>query len=800
MPDLRPLRPGDPERIGSYRLVGVLGSGGQGVVYRGVGDDGREVAVKVLRLAHDEEDVSKSFLREVEAARRVAAFCTAAVLDAGMADERPYIVSEYVAGDTLQALVQASGPRSGGALDRLAISTLTALAAIHQAGIVHRDFKPGNVLMGPDGPIVIDFGIAKALDATTRTSVPVGTPAYMSPEQFRGERVGPASDVFSWAGTMVFAATGRTPFVGDTLAAVVNRVLSGTPDLTGVPPHLLGVIEACLSKDPSTRPDPTALLQQLIRQAGPMARVPVPDPATPPNTPSTGPSAPAVPPHGSARPAPAGAAQPPGAAWAPPAGAVPSGPAPSGTVPPRGGAAQAGPPPGAWPPSSAEPVSGSSAVRTEPPAGNAVRTGPDARSGISTGPDARSAGPHDGTGPVAGADTETGRGRSVSRRAVFGGAAAAVAALAVSAFTVLRPRNDLLPPDDRRTEQPPAESPSPSSTSPEPTPTPTPSAEPFGTQVAASAPLPKADGAVTALAAAGNTVVCGTAKGAVFTWGLGQAATRLGDGGATTTDVAVGEAGGTPVLASGHADGRMRLWSPTGQSLASHKASDPVIAVTVTGGGKAVAVSQKYDSMKDLRSVVRLWDLSTGKQIGPAITDHFQGIRGLAFGRLGEDDVLVTGDGGQRVRVWRLSNGRMTHSFHTGEIGGIERLACGEINGKPVLVSTHLDATLRVYDLATGKRRKKWAFSERSPDDRGTSALVAGQLGDVPIAVVVHGPSNDDVIVRVWNLDDGDTVGALALGPGGAIPMAALAEQGGHPVVAGLVEDRTLRTWSLGPA
>ncbi|MBE1584774.1 protein kinase [Nonomuraea angiospora] len=861
MPDLRPLRPGDPERIGSYRLVGVLGSGGQGVVYRGVGDDGREVAVKVLRLDHD-EDVTKSFLREVEAARRVAAFCTAAVLDAGMADERPYIVSEYVAGDTLQALVQASGPRSGGALDRLAISTLTALAAIHQAGIVHRDFKPGNVLMGPDGPIVIDFGIAKALDATTRTSVPVGTPAYMSPEQFRGERVGPASDVFSWAGTMVFAATGRTPFTGDTLAAVVNRVLSGAPDLTGVPPHLLGVIEACLSKDPSTRPDPTTLLQQLIRQAGPMARIPGPSPATPPATPpagpsapgspstgpsastappagpsapstppagpsapatppagpsapatpSTGPSAPAAPPHGSVHPAPAGAALPPVAAWAPPAGAVPSGPAPLGTAPPRGVAAQAGPPPGAWSPSGAEPISGSAAFPTEPPAGNAVRTGPDARSGISTGPDARSgistgpdarsgvlAGAHAGTGPVAGADTETGRGRSVSRRAVFGGAAAA-AALAVSAFTVLRPRNDLLPPDDRRTEQPPTESPSPSSTSPSPTPTPTPSAEPFGTQVAASAPLPKADGAVTALAATGSTVVCGTAKGAVFTWGLGQAATRLGDGGATTTDVAVGEAGGTPVLASGHADGRMRLWGLTGQSLASHKASDPVIAVTVTGGGKAVAVSQKYDSMKDLRSVVRLWDLSTGKQIGPAITDHFQGIRGLAFGRLGEDDVLVTGDGGQRVRVWRLSDGRMTHSFRTGEIGGIERLACGEIKGKPVLVSTHLDATLRVYDLATGKRRKKWAFSERSPDDRGTSALVAGQWGDVPIAVVVHGPSNDDVIVRVWNLDDGDTVGALAPGPGGAIPMAALAEQGGHPVVAGLSEDRTLRTWSLGPA
>ncbi|TDD35679.1 serine/threonine protein kinase, partial [Nonomuraea terrae] len=160
------------------------------VVYKAVGEAGREVAIKVLHghLVQD-DDVRRGFLREAEAARRVAAFCTAAILDAGVVDVRPYIVSEYVPGDTLRALVRASGPRTGGALDRLAISTLTALAAIHQAGIVHRDFKPANILMGPDGPIVIDFGIAKALDATTHTSGVMGTPAYMSPEQFRGERV-----------------------------------------------------------------------------------------------------------------------------------------------------------------------------------------------------------------------------------------------------------------------------------------------------------------------------------------------------------------------------------------------------------------------------------------------------------------------------------------------------------------------------------------------------------------------------------------------------------------------------------
>ncbi|MEV4179188.1 serine/threonine-protein kinase, partial [Nonomuraea sp. NPDC049709] len=291
MPDLRPLRPGDPERIGDHRLVGVLGSGGQGVVYRGVTGSGREVAIKLLHAHLVQDDaIARGFLREAEAARRVAAFCTAAVLDVGVLDERPYIVSEYVPGDTLYAAVRASGPRRGGALDRLAISTLTALAAIHQAGIVHRDFKPGNVLIGPDGPIVIDFGIAKALDATSRTSGAVGTPAYMSPEQFRGERVGTASDVFSWAGTMVFAATGRPPFAGDSVPVIMNAILTGTPDLSGVPGRLMReLIERCLAKDPVQRPQPTDLLRRLIGPAGAAASVPAPT-SPPPSSPDTAPS------------------------------------------------------------------------------------------------------------------------------------------------------------------------------------------------------------------------------------------------------------------------------------------------------------------------------------------------------------------------------------------------------------------------------------------------------------------------------------------------------------------------------
>ncbi|MEV0146435.1 MULTISPECIES: serine/threonine-protein kinase [unclassified Nonomuraea] len=677
MPGSRPLRPGDPERIGAYRLVGVLGSGGQGVVYRGVGDGGGDVAVKVVHSHLSQDDAAaKGFLREVEAARRVAAFCTATVLDMGMLGDRPYIVSEYVPGDTLQAVVRAEGPRSGGALDRLAISTLTALAAIHDAGIAHRDFKPGNVLMGPEGPIVIDFGIAKALDATTLASGPVGTPAYMSPEQFRGERVGAPSDLFSWAGTMVFAATGHPPFPGETVPALLNGILSRDPDLTGVPPRLAGPIQECLSKDPAARPTAPELLQRLIG-TGPGTADPVPVP----------------------------------------------------------------PPPG-----------------------------------IGVASDIREAA------------TEPSRPRTFSRRALIGGAAVTAAA-AVSALAVLGRRNQAVRPSPTGTPTPSASS----------SPSATPTSQPFGTALTRPVALTEEWGTATVLTATGALVACGTDKGTVLAWDTAQAAaTRLGDGGASVTAVACGERDGSPVVASGHDDGRMRLWSLTGESLADHRATDPVIGVTVAG--RPVAVSQKYDGQTDLYGVVRLWDITTGKQIGPTITDHFQGVDCLAFGTLGGKPVLVTGDGNNRIRVRRLSDGKVTGTFVTGEIGGVQRLACDEIDGKAVLVSAHLDATLRVYDLATGKRRKKWRFSEQSPDDRGVAALATGRSGDVPIAVAVHTPSGGDVLVRVWNLTDGEVIGALGPGPGGPILTATMARATGLPVVTGVTEDRTLRTWNIGPA
>ncbi|MFC6085424.1 serine/threonine-protein kinase, partial [Sphaerisporangium aureirubrum] len=265
-----PLRPGDPERVGEYELTSRLGEGGQGVVYLGRSPAGALVAVKLLRsdLAQNEEALAR-FVREVSTAERVATFCTAQVIETGVAGHRPYIVSEYVDGPTLDAVVEEDGARRGAALYRLAIGTVTALVAIHQAGIVHRDFKPSNVLLAADGPRVIDFGIAKALDKTsTLTSMVVGTPAYMTPEQLAGEQAGPAADMFAWAGTMIFAATGDAPFGSDSLPAVFHRIMSIEPDLTAIEEPLRGIVAACLAKDAAARPAAGEVLMRLLGQPG----------------------------------------------------------------------------------------------------------------------------------------------------------------------------------------------------------------------------------------------------------------------------------------------------------------------------------------------------------------------------------------------------------------------------------------------------------------------------------------------------------------------------------------------------
>ena len=264
-----PLRETDPTRVGSYQLLARLGAGGMGVVYLASGQDGRPVALKVLRpeMADDAEFRTR-FSREVTALTRVRGVCTVRVLDADTTSARPFLVTEYAEGPSLAEYVDSRGPMDPQMLYGLATGLAEALTAIHAAGIVHRDLKPSNVLLTPGGPKVIDFGIAQMLDATavTRAGMTVGSAGYMAPEQIMG-RAGTAADIFSWAVTIAYAASGQPPFGTGTSEVILYRILHETPDIAAVPAALHAQVAAALDKDPHGRPTAPELLSQLTRTA-----------------------------------------------------------------------------------------------------------------------------------------------------------------------------------------------------------------------------------------------------------------------------------------------------------------------------------------------------------------------------------------------------------------------------------------------------------------------------------------------------------------------------------------------------
>ncbi len=317
MPETTPLGPRDPDRAGPYELLGRLGSGGQGVVYLGRDRQGRLVAVKMLDLSAPPDPRARArFAKEIDAARRVAPFCTAQIIFADVDDDPPYVVSEYIEGPTLHRYVHERGPVADNVLHRLAVGTATALTAIHQAGVVHCDLKPDNVVLGADGPRVIDFGIARALDVTgTVTGGVMGTAAYMAPERFRDDEVGPASDVFAWAATVAYAATGRPPFGTGAVAAVLHRVLHDPPDLTGFSGPLAELVAECLAKDHRARPPAEQVLLRLLGH-GPRGGAPVPIRAALQQGTDAAATQPV--PRQPAAPAPTAWQPPPPTAWQPP--------------------------------------------------------------------------------------------------------------------------------------------------------------------------------------------------------------------------------------------------------------------------------------------------------------------------------------------------------------------------------------------------------------------------------------------------------------------------------------------------
>ncbi|GHC77262.1 hypothetical protein GCM10007079_14300 [Nocardiopsis terrae] len=266
--NLEPLAAGDPATIGPYVLSGKLGSGGMGTVYLGsTPEKNNQVAIKVIRpeLAFDEQTRAR-FRDEMENARKVASFCTAKVLDHGTFENRPYMVTEYIAGTALAEHIAENGPLDSSTLHGFALGVAAALAAIHRTGLVHRDLKPANVLLSLSGPRVIDFGIARAMNTATnhtQTGIVMGSPGWMAPEQLLEEQVTTSADIFAWGCLVAFAGNGTHPFGNGDAMTLGKRVLFAEPQIGNLDSPLDRLVTRALAKEPGRRPTAQDLLLEL---------------------------------------------------------------------------------------------------------------------------------------------------------------------------------------------------------------------------------------------------------------------------------------------------------------------------------------------------------------------------------------------------------------------------------------------------------------------------------------------------------------------------------------------------------
>ncbi|MYW00879.1 serine/threonine-protein kinase, partial [Streptomyces sp. SID3343] len=261
--EIRSLRQGDPQSIGPYRVTGRLGAGGMGAVYAGLDAYDQRVAIKVVHAQYaDDPEFRTRFMREVNVLRAIRGTCTTPVLDADVDAETPWFATEYVPGPTLDVRVNQGGPMRGDELMGLAAGLAEALVAIHDADVVHRDLKPQNIICSPAGPRVLDLGIARSMEDSglTRTGMMIGSPAWMSPERFKGHDSTPAADVYAWAMLVTYAATGVIPFGTGAPEVVALRVLQEEADLSGVPADMRLLVKRAADKEPNYRPQARELL------------------------------------------------------------------------------------------------------------------------------------------------------------------------------------------------------------------------------------------------------------------------------------------------------------------------------------------------------------------------------------------------------------------------------------------------------------------------------------------------------------------------------------------------------------
>lgn len=717
MADSRPLREDEPKWVGSYRLTGYLGWGSQGSVYRGMSPSGQTVVVKVLHHWPLGGDAARQrFAQEMSLARRVVDSRVARVLDVGFDVQLPYLVSEYVPGESLHAVVERHGPQDIDAITRLASGTAAALAAIHRAGVVHGDLKPRNVLLGGDGPRVVDFGLARATGASV-----TGSPVYAAVEQLVGQDSVPASDVFSWAGTMVFAATGRPAFGDDDVPAVLWRIANAEPDLSGVPEQIVPLLSACLDKNPARRPSADQLVSALLGRdasprivAGPtlVGAPPVPVPVQPIAA-------------GQVSGWPAGDVAA-GAAERPAFGPMPS--LGNGDV-----AAGATDRPALGPmPDLGKPVPGEEEWIRRPrrraaplgiaasgaalavaaalvfvlwPSGPKVDTAQRTRAVLGSG--------HARDVPAAGAPL--GRPLSLGSGPV---SAIAESTLRGTPVLVTGGQDGDLRVFDRST----------------------------GRQV--GAPLTGHQGKVTALAAgvlnAKPVVVSGGVDRTIRVWDLAaghETGTPFtGDTGAITA-LATAIVGGRSMVLSGSADFSVRRWDmATGQQIGppilGHQS--PVTSVTTTTlNGKPVVVAGCAAMM------VRAWYIASGVQVGVGFMGHTAALTSLAAATLNGRPVVVSGGADRSIKVSDLATGRVDSPAFPRRPSTVAAVATTEVKGRAAVLAAE-GRTVRVWDLATRRQILPPLTGSTSPVIWVTTDTVGG----VPAAVA----GAADGTVRMWRL------------------------------------------------
>ncbi len=636
--------PGIPASIDTYRILHRIGHGGQGAVYRAEAPDGTPVALKVL---HDElskdADHRRRFLREVEMARRVAPFCTARVLDMGVFGDRPYIVSEFVPGASLHHVVQQEGPRTGGGLERLAVATATALAAIHRAGIVHRDFKPSNVLMGPEGPVVIDFGISRALDHTATMSGSIGTPGYMAPEQIENGEVTPAADVFAWAATMAFAATGRRAFPGTTVPQIINAIMTREPRLDGVPAGLRPLIEQALNKNPALRPTAPELVKALTGDEFAVETMPL------------------APPVKNRKPA-----------WlAGTLAVVVAGGVLTWQLWPDGETATPGK--GARMDTTLTPAP----VTFGRPVGGPVEVQEDDVRNIGfidiDGVPTAVSGGDDNTVRVVDLNTGselyamTGHEKWVRDVAVglLDGTEIAVTAADDGSLRIWDLRD--------------------------------------GTQM--SNPMLGHEGGVKGVDIGtlnGDPIaVSGGVDGTVRVWDL-HSGEQIGDPMTGTTGavwaVALAEANGVPIVVSTGDEGWVRVWDLTtrrqlGEPMTGHIGWARSVEIGQLDG-KPIAVTGGEDK------TARLWDLTTRTSLGTPLTGHTSWVWGVALGESDGKPIAITASEDKTARVWDLTAGAELGGPLEGHTDRVYCAEFGTVGGKPVAITGGRDESIRVWDLS----------------------------------------------------------------------------------------------------